>query len=253
MTTEKVLSKLSKLHAHMESAKAIGSEKEAQAFSEKLQELLLAHKLSMADIPIGDARTKEEAIIEHRAEYAGTGVPLRSKRVGWMELLARIVAQAYNCAHLISLRSNQIWFVGTETDTKIAEFAFVTLTRLARNLGTRESGMYAARLRQQGLPHQKGFRQAFLQGFCRRLQERLEESRRVVLSSSTALVIVLDRQKAALAKHMNTLSGGRAGPPPRYNDSNVSGYSRGREVANTIDLGKKGISGTATDKRQIGG
>lgn len=49
MTTEakeKTLDKVQKLHAHAESAKELGNE----AFAAKIQELLTAYKLSMAEV-----------------------------------------------------------------------------------------------------------------------------------------------------------------------------------------------------------
>jgi hypothetical protein len=50
MTQEKILDKLGKIKAHMESAQEIGNEAEAQAFAAMLQSLLLKHKLEMTDI-----------------------------------------------------------------------------------------------------------------------------------------------------------------------------------------------------------
>jgi 1,6-anhydro-N-acetylmuramate kinase len=50
MTQEKILEKLGKIKAHMESAQEIGNEAEAQAFASMLQNLLTKHKLEMTDI-----------------------------------------------------------------------------------------------------------------------------------------------------------------------------------------------------------
>ena len=136
MVTDKVRDRLAKLKAHMESARAIGSEKEAQAFADMLQDLLLKYKLSESEV--GDVQEKEIPIGERYCSYAGTGIPLRRKRVAWMEFLARIVADAYNCKFVIHMGTNGISFVGTETDSEISCFAFVTIGRLARDLARSE-------------------------------------------------------------------------------------------------------------------
>jgi len=67
MTQEKILEKLGKIKAHMESAKEIGNEEEAQAFAAMLQNLLLKHKLEMTDVQYA-REMQDEPIVEQRPE-----------------------------------------------------------------------------------------------------------------------------------------------------------------------------------------
>jgi hypothetical protein len=64
---EKILDKLGKIKAHMESAKEIGNEQEAEAFAGMLQQLLLKHKLEMTDIDY-NREMQDEPIIQHTPE-----------------------------------------------------------------------------------------------------------------------------------------------------------------------------------------
>ena len=67
MTDGKILEKLGKIKNHMESAKEIGNEAEAQAFAAMLQTLLLKHKLSLTDVEYA-SEMKDEPIVEKRPD-----------------------------------------------------------------------------------------------------------------------------------------------------------------------------------------
>jgi len=257
MTQDKVLDKLSKIKAQMESEGAIGNEHAAQAFAAKLQELLLRHKLSIADVPGQVTSTKEPEIIEAFVQSSKDGFVRSGRRQAWSEVLATIVANAYSCRILISTKSNAIWFVGTVEDTKVAEFVFVKLWRLADNLAWTANRTYRKKLRDAGhgigSGGNSGFRQAFLTGFVRRMRERLETERKEVLKDVTSTALVpLKTLDHAIEKYIAEKCTGPAAPTIQMGLDNVDGFRAGIKTANDVNLSQKGIEETE-NKKQIGG
>lgn len=110
MKDSKILDKLNKLLAMSAGAKAIGSEAEAAAFAEKIQELLDRHNLSMTDVEL------------HAAESAPIGIePVNTtlERLQiWQNMLLDCIAKINGCFAV----ENSLGFlavVGRETDRKI--------------------------------------------------------------------------------------------------------------------------------------
>ncbi len=114
--TEKIIDKIRKLHAHAQSAEKIGSEAEAQAFAQMVNQLLNKHRLELTDIQFEERRKNEpveQAEInfrEHGDTFRGKKVEWKQKkvRVEWIERLAGIVARAHSCEILVVERSNRL-------------------------------------------------------------------------------------------------------------------------------------------------
>jgi hypothetical protein len=100
-----IVEKLKKLIEHQNSAAAIGSQKEAEAFASKVQELLSKYKLSMSDV---------EARVEEEAGVGKSSVPLVGKKgernalldkpgiYPWLWTLASTIANCNDCMALVS-------------------------------------------------------------------------------------------------------------------------------------------------------
>lgn len=255
MTTDKILDKLSKIKAQMESEGELGNEHAAQAFAAKLQELLLRHKLSIADVPGQVTSTKPPEIIETYVENSQDGFKYVGRRQSWSEVLASIVAAAYSCKILVTAKSNSIWFVGVSEDTKVAEFVFVKLWRLADKLAWTANRTYRKKLRDQGRGvgsgGNSGFRQAFLTGFVRRMRDRLEEQRAKILSTETSTALVpLKNLDMAISKFIDEKYPANLSAVTLELE-NIDGYKAGIDTANKVDLNQKGVETTETKK--IGG
>jgi hypothetical protein len=219
--TKKVLEKLGKLKAHMDSAQDIGSEAEAQAFAAAIQKLLMQHKLEMTDIQYS-AHVKEEPVEEHLVggdlEYAGTGKKFRcvlkdypdvevlSRRVDWMETLGAIVAQAHNCSMLISQKSSQIWFVGMRSNIAVAEYIYITMLRTIDKLSHKEYMKFRreCRGRDDGggrfLHETWGFKASWIRGFITRLAQRFREAKLKMEQDNSGTALVRINKEAIAVK-----------------------------------------------------
>ena len=95
---EKILDKLGKIKAHMESAAEIGNVAEAQVFGVMLQNLLAKHKLEMTDITynchkLGRAATLGRAVANREAAN-------RARAVETCPTVAPWVAEMFAKAHV---------------------------------------------------------------------------------------------------------------------------------------------------------
>jgi len=135
-----IMDRIRAFHEHAESAKAIGSEAEAQAFAAKVQELLTAYKLSRADLQAGAGQKREEPIDKSYLTWRDLGLEPRKVRVGWTEQLGRLVADAYYCRFIIyGWDGNVGMLVGETTDREVAGYMFATVGRLLWSLAEVET------------------------------------------------------------------------------------------------------------------
>lgn len=257
MTQDTVLEKLGKIKAHMESAKQIGNEAEAQAFAEMLQKLLLKHKLEMTDIEYSSAM-KDEPIIEKwpETEYVWNKQNTNRKRVykdfpdmevvdrrrEWAEQLANIVANAYSCRILVVTGRSIIVFVGHKSNTAMAEYLFLMMLRTAEHLSANAAKSWRAQQRKENGgagATQKGYRESWLSGFCSRIYTRLKEVRESFNNptQSTALVRV-NKEAIAVRNYMDEKFKDSKGASlsKRRSHYNSDGYGDGVSAANKINL-----------------
>jgi hypothetical protein len=213
--TKKVLERIGKLKAHMDSAKDLNNEAEAQAFASMIQQLLMKHKLEMTDIQY-TAHVKDEPVEEHLVggdwDYVNRkrvmkdfpDVEIFKRRVKWMEDLGSVIADAHNCSMLISQMSSQIWFVGMKSNIAVAEYIYITMLRTIDKLSHKEYMKFRreCRARDGGggkfLRETWGFKQAWIDGFITRLAQRFRDAKAKMEqdNSGTALVRI---NKEALA------------------------------------------------------
>lgn len=259
MTTEKILDKLAKLKRHADSAKAIGSEAEAQAFADMLQKLLLDHKLSMSDIDF-ETMEKDSPVETHYINYSQyPDIKLKGTRVAWIEDLAAMVARAHFCRILVHKGSSRITLVGRKEDVTVAEWMFIVLQRAAEKISGRAYDAYRNEERRKAIaehgeagrhgsmPHTFGFRESFITGFINRLRERLKETQAAATASSSMALMRLSKSDAAVVDYMAKFTG-KAGQLSRNSRYHGEGLSRGRSAADRINLGTRGVDAGAPTK-----
>lgn len=254
---EEILEKLRKLNARAESAAEIGNEAEAQAFAAKVQELLTAYKLSQADIRAGESKPDEPINITY-VKWADLGENPRKVRVAWTERLGHFVAQAYYCDWVICGWGGHIgFFVGAETDRKIAVYMYVTLGRFLRKLVEKEYAAAWKRAEAAGdVTLCRGFKAGFTYGFLTRLKERFDDELRpkadAPLSNSLAIVAVRKNSLAKVTEWEKDNLNLRPVRGTSLNDGSGEGRARGKAAANGVNLNNKGIEGTGGRTQQIG-
>lgn len=240
---EKIIEKLAKIRRHEESARKIGSLEEAEAFASMLQRLLTQYKLAMSDVEF-EQHEREEPIDEHPVDWQD--VKVRQTRVAWIERLASIVGRAHFCRLLVHPRSSRITLLGREGDAKVAEYLLVVLVRTLERLS--HDAAYRGDKSERGY----GYRQAYIDGFVKRLGERFEEERRAAqATSSTALIRLTD----SMTKVNNYVSrypaAGRVGGRP---SQNFAGYQDGRDAADRVQLRANAMErGAQPGTKAIGG
>lgn len=252
MTIERILDKLSKLKAAQEGEAAIGNAAAAEAFASAINRMLLQHELSMSDVPLSTA--KEELIVEVLVSGKEHGIKFSRVRVGWQEALASIVAKAHLCKFLVTTGTNFITFVGTHTNAMIAGYAYGVLASAADRMSMTAREEWWKK--ECGGRHvaSGGFRQAWLQGFIKRISERFEEAKQAEVQTSanagTALMR-LSNQLTRVAKHVDEKYKTKAAATSPVGGNNSAGVRAGREAADRVALGRKGVDGAA--QVRIGG
>jgi hypothetical protein len=266
MTQEKLLDKLSKIKNHMESAKEIGNEAEAQAFATMLQNLLIKHKLEMTDVEYAN-HTKEEPIEEvsfggfvtrvdgKRVYEKYPDLEVKRRRVEWMERLAGVLARAHSCEILISPGSSRIWFVGQKSNVQVVDYLYATMLRTAEKLADKEYVRYFYQCRDEGdVTRARGFRPSFLEGFVSRLFQRFEEEKRKMYGDSTGVALVrVNKEALAVRNYLDQKKGGKkAAGLNGSNNFNREGWKRGQATADGLNLRANAVR-EGQPNRQIGG
>jgi len=255
---EKLLDKLSKLKAHAESAKAIGSEAEAQAFAEKLQSLLLEHDLSMSDLEF-ERMEAEEPIEQEYIDLEKHGIKSKKTRIAWMERLASVVARANFCRVLVSSGSSNIWLVGRREHRAVAEYMIVTLTRAIIDISKHEHGKFSYECYKKygNTSGARGFKDSFITGFLVRLFERLEERKKKATTSTSTALMRINKEDSAVELELKRRRELKKDDPNALRKSSslanrapssVAGFQRGRKAADNINLDGKGIETSAPRK-----
>lgn len=126
---EKILEKLRKMVAHAESASAIGSTAEAEAFGAKIQSLLDEHNLSMDDVEL---HAVENSPIDAEAIYGPSDQPF-SRIDPWQGMILNCIAQINGCFSAESPMGFLI-VVGHESDRKLVINFYRYFERLGKQM-----------------------------------------------------------------------------------------------------------------------
>ncbi len=172
-----VLDRISKLLA-MADNEATGPE-EAAAFTAKVQELLIQHRLSEMDVR--DHQSQDDNPIGACRIQAGG---LKSRRCEWQENLAGYLAQAYFCQLLVTTGTNQVTLVGRRFDLNVASKLYLHLVGRINTLADKAYGKYFRSCSDAGIPEQaRGYRTGFINAFVHTIGFRLHENRKKILST----------------------------------------------------------------------
>lgn len=246
---EKVLDRLRKMMAHRDSAEAIGSQQEAEAFAARIQYLLNKHKLEEDDVNEHDEEKRR--IKSTPADFAEAGMPKakQARRVWWTETLGRVVADNYMCRMLVDQGSNTLYFAGRPVDREVAVFVYITLARAAMKTADR---LHKARELVRHLTDEpinlRGFRESFYEGFVDGIRERLAAMKKEFTGENPGFALVLVRSDEELSKWMDLNSSKALGRPAGGNGNNDLGYAAGKQYAKDVPL-QTGVGGQRGQKR----
>lgn len=253
MDIEKVKDKAAKLKTHMESAHAIGSTAEAEAFAGALNRLLIEYELSEDEIAY--AKKVDEPIVEFMVDERHHGLSHKRRRVGWREVLATVVGEANMCQHLICRGTSTIWFCGTRQHAEVAGYIYAVLARSAEAICEDEYRRFYHRMRHTcercGGPSRESdlcrasghefkpsfskthdYRESWLTGFILRIRTRLREERSAF--EQTALVR-LDNALARVQDHLRDKKG--IGPVKNaLGRENRAAYDQGTAAADRMPI-----------------
>lgn len=267
--TEKLLDKLAKLKRHADSAAKIGNEKEAEAFAEMFQKLMLDHKIDASEVNL-EQQERDEPVDKHYIDYAKYKMQLKHKRSEWIQSLAQVVAEAHFCRILVHPGSSRITLVGRKSDCEVAEYVLVTLQRAAESMAKKAyykywfdlfeicatcGGPKTGHVAFGGHPFASstykaaGFKASWLDAFIRRLGQRYREARQGRSGESTALVRINRAEKAVILWIEENCKKSVAAGLARNTRWNREGHQQGEAAANKLDLGSpKAVKGSELRK-----
>jgi tRNA nucleotidyltransferase/poly(A) polymerase len=246
VSQEKMIDKLKKLLKHKESAEAIGSMAEAEAFAARITALLSEYKLEMADIQETEFREVEEDIEKEYVDLDALGIGFTDRRDTLMSTLANIVAKANFCVVIGNGKGNGFMMIGKKTDRQIATYIFHVLYRYSREEAERQYRAQYYQHKLRGTTYlMKGFKKSFLHGFNMAIAERLKKQEEDA-QYTQAQGLVLYNQKEAVQKWIKqNLRTVQKQSAINVGNSNArqQGYSYGKSVSlnSGIAAGKGGV------------
>lgn len=261
MADDKVIEQIAKLKAHAESAKAIGSDKEAQAFAEMMQRLLAKHKLSMTDIEFMQYQDKNP-IGNYPIDYAKyPDIELYSARQAWIERLAGIVGRAHNCRYAYYTKSSRISLIGRKHEAEQCEFVLIVLQRYVEAASDRARHEYyhahVAQWKREGrhvAGQMKGYRDNWISAFVSRLAQRYDEEKRRLEREAAAACVALvrvsdlkavdDWVEAGKTSGMFEKKSHALGPVART--AHADGQRHGAAAADEVNLRSNAVEGNET-------
>lgn len=245
MTTsdmEKIIDRIRKLHAKAESAKAIGSLEEADAFATAVEKMLMKYKLSQATLTF-EEKEAEDPLGMHWLDWdSQDGMRANKRRIPWIERLAMFVCEAHFCKIIVSRQSNNILIVGREQDRQVAEYMVVMLVRLGTRLADEAYRKERYRCWKKGaLEEAHGYREAFLFGYVKRLRERYAEMRKDELKDNPGVALVVTRSLAEVDKFMKDSMKTKTASGIKMSASHSGGVDAGRRAADGVNLNSRGM------------
>ena len=132
MENNPMIEKLRKLIAHERSAREIGNLNEAEAFAEKVQNLLTTHKLSMSEV---DFEEREESEPIDWGQVDGADLRCRDKKTKtyWRVTIASAIAEINSC-DVVQNGLRSFFFVGRTSDRELAKMLYIYMIELGEEL-----------------------------------------------------------------------------------------------------------------------
>ena len=262
---QRVIDKLIKMQASRQSEKEIGNTEAAEAFAAGINRMMIEYELNPSDLDYSRA-TDHDPVVEIPVNFGVYRIEDTKTRSAWMETLARSVANANLCTFLIRSGSNQITFVGTKSHATVAEYIFGTMVPFISKTSKQEEIRYWHETGGgRGVNNQaKGYRASWISGFLTRLWERFAEARRLAVEEAAARqgnstetgLMRLDGALVKVRTYIDNKFSSKAARGASYishhSRGHAAGVKDGREAANQIALGKRGI-GSGAPPKLIGG
>jgi len=264
-----IIEKLRKLMAHEQSARAIDSLLEAEAFAEKIQNLLTEYKLSMTEIEF-DAREEGEPIDWENVSGDEINVGGKKIRQYWRMKLANGIAEVNSCQAIgRGARSNSFAFVGRTTDRELCKVLYLYMVELGEELVKRcakdEREVQKLKFNREvqklkfyltkgimayDVPDwanaafnawMKDFRESWKSGFADAIYKRLKDRYEQALRDATGQNAIIHIKKDALAVEDFLKGKIRMGRSPGKASGSDDGYSKGKATGNTVNLNSNAL------------
>lgn len=260
---QKVIDKLIKMQNSREGEASLGNEAAAEAFASAINRMMIEYELSPTDLDYSRA-TDRDPVIEVPVDLDHYKIEHAKTRVAWMETLASGVATAHLCKILIRPGSNQIYFVGTRSHATVAEYVFGCMVPfISKTSKTAEIAYWKATGCGRGKNNQAlGYRAAWIDAFIQRIWERFREARQAAVAEAAARqgtstetgLMRLDDALVKVKKYIDDRFAGKAarsvGQLNHRSRNHTEGRMAGREAADKITLGKRGLN-PGVDRKQI--
>jgi len=258
---ERVLRKLVKLQQSRDGEAKLGNMEAAEAFAAAINRMLVENELHPSDIDY--ARTADDdPVIELLVDLSKYAIDKKRQRVAWQEALARIVSRSHLCSWMLSKGSNRIWFVGTRSHATVAEYVYGTLVPIANAMSIKEKYKYGHECyaRDGHWKGVNGFREAWLDAFVKRIAERFDEARAAAVAaavvdlpagSESQALMRLDGALVKVQRYIDNKFKAKRGSASALRSgrsTNEEGSRRGRAAADSMTIGRKGVTGAVARK-----
>lgn len=244
----KVMDRLQKLVAMEESARQIGSQAEADAFAQKVAELLTANRLSRADV-----RARENVA---QPKIDSTYVRISKKLDRWQVLLAQSICHMTGCGVLFSGNAAALMFVGIEEDRAEAERMWARFETLGLALGGKESTkakpeVVARQVRIWGegcfgrqSQAMKEWRSSWYLGFADAIGSKIraEVSKRMQEAAGTTALVWVNKNALAVQEKTKELATGKPKVVNPYKYGNADAYQRGSIAGQSTSLHQQNLT-----------
>lgn len=276
---DEVLRKLERLISVERSKRAVGEQgdiaslNEAEAFADKIQQLLLQHNLTISEVEFV-AEQRNNPVGAELWDPASYGTKQLNRRSQWREELAAVVAHAHLCRLLVLPGSNVLFFVGREADRKCGAYAYGMLVHFAEKHSRSERRRIRRELRHKGesTAAAYGWREAWLRGFTLRVAERYRAMERAAVLQATqqaqaiarlqgggtapggALVRRLEDVRQAAKDFVDSLAPGEVDALDDKDPERLSlaGLQAGYRAGDRVALGRQGLEdGGSEDGRTL--
>lgn len=231
-----IIEKIKKLMAHAESAKAMGSIAEAEAFASKVQKLLNEYNLSKSDL------TEDEAFAEIVHDDMPAKVPGIGGRSSYdvMAVIAKFNwCKAYTMG---SASNNKMIIVGSPENIGVCRYIHSVVMNAFLNVGKEKYKEYA---KSTISPVGKDtFMRTFLKGCADGLHLKFKAEREEFEKSNQNSTAIIRTNEVVITDYVSRNWGG-SGTGRRTNYSNAGGaYSSGKETGKNVTI-TKGVAGTS--------
>lgn len=264
--SEKTVERMRKLKNHAESAQKIGSQDEADAFMQRLFEMLAKNKMDLTDIELEEE--KLEPLVNVYFDPAKFKVEVKQQKTAktaliWLRVLAQQVGESYACDVAGVAKCNWIVIHGRRDDATAARDTLGYLAQAGMQLAMRSYRAKLDELRELGVKsksewategytnediknhpqicteyHTKDYKSSFLYGFVARIHERLAESRVKLETSCETGLMRLDQ---ALVRAKESLKSQVTHEVTQSaNATNGVAYLEGRRIADQQQLRPSG-------------